>query len=363
MQIRAAVCRAPDVPVAIEDVDLDEPRDDEVLVRLVASGVCHTDLGAPHFCALPAVFGHEGAGIVEGVGARVGKVRRGDRVVLTFGSCGACRHCHEGVPSHCSHMTPLQFGGSRLDGSPTMRGSDGPVRGAFFQQSSFATYALATERNVVRVPDEMPLELAAPLGCGVQTGVGAILNTLRAPAGSSVAIFGVGSVGLAAVMGARFAGCRPIIAIDVLPERLELAREFGATHALDGRDPEIVARVRAVAREGVDFSLDTAGNVTTLDSALKVLANRGHCAFFTVPDRGAPIPVSLVSLLVGGKSLTGVLEGSSVPDVFIPRLIDWHLAGLLPVDRLVRDYPFADIARALDDAAHGRAIKPVLRMA
>ncbi len=361
MRVDAAVCRSASAPVRIESLVLDEPRDDEVLVRLVATGVCHTDLVAPHRCPLPAVFGHEGAGIVERVGTRVGKVRAGDRVALTFGSCGRCRHCHGGAPSHCETMSQLQFSGARADGSQTLHDGTAAVHGSFFQQSSFATHALATERNVVALPAGMPFELAAPLGCGIQTGAGAILNTLRVPATSSVAVFGVGSVGLAAIMAARLCGADPIIAIDVVPGRLELARELGATHAYDGRMDGLVERIHETTRGGAHYSLETAGLASTLEQAIRCLAHRGHCGIVTVPEMGASIPFNFVPLLVGGRSLTGVLEGSSVPDEFIPRLADLHLAGKLPLQRLVAQYPFAAIANALDDAQHGRAIKPVLR--
>jgi aryl-alcohol dehydrogenase len=364
VQIRAAVSRAVDRPMAIETLELDEPRADEVLVRIVASGICHTDLFAPRRCALPAVFGHEGAGIVEAVGERVGKVRPGDRVVMTFGSCGHCRNCESGSPAYCEHGHHLQFGGTRADGGTTLRDRDGAaVHGSFFQQSSFATHALGTERNVVKLPDALPFELAAPLGCGIQTGVGAVLNNLAAVAGSTIAIFGVGSVGLAAVMAARLAGCAQIFAIDVSPERLALAAEFGATHALDAREGGVVARIKERVPRGLMYSLETAGQVTTLNDAIECLARRGVCGIVTVPKLGATFPWSPLPLLQGGRSLVSILEGDSVPHVFIPRLADLVLRGQLPIERIIRHYEFDDIATALDDAHHARAIKPVLRMA
>ncbi|HPF26677.1 MAG TPA: NAD(P)-dependent alcohol dehydrogenase [Steroidobacteraceae bacterium] len=362
MLISAAVSRSADQPPTIEPLELDEPRAGEVVVRVVASGVCHTDLFAPLMYPLPAVLGHEGAGVVERVGAGVGKVKPGDRVVMTFGSCGACALCAQGSPAYCEHGHDLQFSGARADGSKTLRRGDERISGSFFQQSSFATHSLATERSVVRMHDAMPLELAAPLGCGIQTGAGAIFNNLRVVAGSSVVVFGTGTVGLAAVMAARIAGAATIVAVDVNPERLELARSLGATAAIDAREGDVAARVRSLTRGGAMYSFDTAGQVDSIAAAIDCLRRKGVCAIATVPKMGEPYAQTLLPLLVGGKTLTSVLEGDSVPDVFIPLLAEMYLAGKLPLDRLTTDYPFTDIGRALDDAHHARTIKPVLRM-
>jgi aryl-alcohol dehydrogenase len=363
VKISAAVCRAADQPVRLETLELDAPRADEVRVRIVAAGVCHTDLFAPLRFPLPAVFGHEGAGVVERVGSAVRRLRVGDRVAMTFGSCGHCQNCSTGVPAYCEAGHELQFGGKRGDGSYTLRELTGaPVRGAFFQQSSFATYALGSERSVVKLPDAMPLELAGPLGCGIQTGAGAVLNTLRAEAGSSIAIFGVGSVGLAAVMAARLAGCARIVAIDINSERLSLAQEFGATHTLNAEGGELAARIKGIVPRGMDYSFENAGQVETYLAAIECLARRGSCAIATVPRLAEPFNHSPFPILTGGRRLLGCLEGDSVPEQFIPQLAEHYLRGELPFDRLVRYYDFSDIAQALDDAHHQRAIKPVLRM-
>lgn len=359
MRIEAWTWRAPNAGPALETLELDVPRDDEVLVRIVAAGICHTDLIGSALTPLPAVFGHEGAGVVEAVGASVMKVRPGDHVVLTFGSCGGCASCREGAPAYCAHSHALNFGGHRLDGSRTLCGPTGPVHGAFFQQSSFASHALATERNVVLVPREFPLELAAPLGCGIQTGVGSVLNTLDAPPGASIAVFGAGSVGLSAIMGAVIAGCSPIIAVDVRPERLALATELGATHTIDAGTGGTVAAIEAIVPGGVRYSVETAGAVQSFKDAIDCLAKRGVCGLVTVPLLGQPFEFSPLSILKG-RSLVGVLEGSSVPDAFIPRLIEWHLEGSLPYDRFCRRYAFSEMPRALEDVAAGRAIKAII---
>lgn len=364
MQISAAVWRSPEGAPALERLDLDEPRDDEVLVRIVAAGICHTDLFSALRFPLPAVFGHEGAGIVERVGARVGKVRRGDRVALTFGSCGHCARCHSGDVAYCENGHQLQFSGKRADGSTTLRDAAGlAVHGSFFQQSSFATHAIASERNVVKVPDALPLELAAPLGCGVQTGAGAVLNTLAARPGTSIAIFGSGSLGLSAVMAARLVGCATIIAVDVREDRLELARELGATHVFDARQGDTVGRIRAATRgRGVNYAFETAGVVQTFNDAIECLARQGTCAIATIPKLGAPFEWSPLNLLLRAARLVVCIEGDSVPDLFIPQLAELQLAGRLPYERFCRDYPFEQFLTAWDDAEQARTIKPVLRM-
>ncbi len=285
MRISAAICREEGAPLSIEPVDLDEPQPGEVLVRVVACGICHTDIGVQRMMPKPVVLGHEGSGIVERVGANVGKVRPGDAVVLTFGSCGHCPSCHEGEPAYCHNMRRYQFAGQRIDGSPTMRQNGSVVHGAFFQQSSFATFALATERNVVKVDrTAAPFELLGPLGCGVQTGAGAVMNTLGVRSGASLAVFGAGSVGLSAVMAARVVGATTIIAIDVNPARLDVARELGATHTIDARTEDPTARIKAITGDGANFSLETSAIEASFKAAIDCLTMRGVCGSSPCPS-------------------------------------------------------------------------------
>jgi aryl-alcohol dehydrogenase len=359
MQIEAWVQRNPDGDPTLEALTLDEPRDDEVLVRIGAVGVCHTDLFAPKAFGLPAVFGHEGAGVVERVGSVVTKVKPGDRVVLTFASCGLCPACSGNAPAYCVDSEHLQFGGSRRDHTPTLHDARGPIRGAFFQQSSFASHALATERNVVPIPDDLAFDLAAPLGCGVQTGVGTVLNALRPRAGESLTVFGAGTVGLSAIMAASLAGCDPLVAVDLVPERLELAREFGATHVLDGHERRLVEKLLEITQGGARYTIETAGALDSFDAAIGATDRRGICALLTVPNLGKPIPFAPLPILMG-RTLTGVVEGNSIPDEFIPRLIKLRRAGKLPYARLISRYGFEDLPRALADARAHRVIKPVL---
>lgn len=361
MQITAAVHRSPAAPPVLESLELDAPRDDDVLVRIVACGICHTDLMAAPFLPQPLVLGHEGAGVVVAVGSRVRKVKPGDHVVLTFPSCGTCARCLAAEPAYCADTMALWYSGRRRDGSVTLRDAAGPVHGAFFQQSSFATHALAIERNVVRVPDDVPLRLLGTLGCGVQTGAGAVINTFGLGTGSTLAVFGAGGVGLAAVMAARIAGADTVIAVDPNPARLELALALGATHAVDPRDGEAAARIVALTGEGVQFSLETSATVAGFQGAVDCLAKRGTCGIVAVPDRGAPFTFTARPLLAG-RRLVGIIEGDAVPDLFIPRLVAWYRAGRLPLEAISECFDFARIADALAAGASGRVVKPVLCM-
>jgi aryl-alcohol dehydrogenase len=363
MKITAAVVRAKGEPFRIEEVELDAPRDDEVLVRIVATGMCHTDLVARdqlYPVPFPLVCGHEGAGIVEQVGARVTKVRPGDPVVLTYLSCGACFACLRGRPMYCYRLFDLNFGGKRADGSLTMRQNGTGVHGAFFGQSSFATHALASERNVVRVRPDAPLELLGPLGCGVQTGAGSVMNALRPEAGSSIAIFGAGAVGLSAVMAARAVGCTPIIAVDPKPERLALARELGATHTINPAEADPVAEIRRLTDGGALYALEMAGIPQVLRQAVDCLVPTGVCGLVGAAPVGVEASLDMTTVLLG-RTVRGLIEGESIPDIFIPRLIDLYLEGRFPFDRLIRPYPFAEINAAAADSEQGRTIKPVLR--
>ena len=355
LKIRAAVLRKKGGPLKIESLEMEGPREDEVLVRLVATGICRTDID---FCydwdesEVPVVLGHEGAGVVELVGKRVKEIRRGDHVVLSYQSCGRCHPCRSGRPADCERFYEANFGFARLDGSNALQRSG--VRGHFFGQSSFATHALATERNLVKVSVDLPLEVLAPLGCGMQTGAGAVMNSLKVPAGSSIAIFGTGSVGLAAVMAARIMGADPIIAVDIKPKRLELASELGATHTILNDRADIPSRIADIARGGVDYVLEITGSPRMYQLAVEVLNPHGIVALFT----GASVTGSLPE----GRKAISIIEGDAVPQRFIPRLIELYLDGQFPFDRFVKFYDFAAINQAMADSRKGRAVKPVLRI-
>ena len=273
---RAAIVDKAEAEFRLADVQIDDPGPHEVRLRIVATGLCHTDLAVRDGMLptnFPVVLGHEGAGIIEAAGKHVDGLKTGDRIVLSYGSCGGCRPCMEGDPAYCDDFTDLNFLNRRL-GSTADVFKDG-VNAAFFQQSSFATYAIAHERNVVKVPDEAPLKLLGPLGCGIQTGAGAVLNTLAPRAGTSIAVSGVGSVGLSAVMAAKLAGCHPIIAIDMQEERLTLAKELGATHTIKADEGEVPELVREIAPKGVDAVIECSGAKPAARAGWASLANRG----------------------------------------------------------------------------------------
>ena len=364
MKITAAVTSAPGAPFAMQELTLDDPRADEILVRIVAVGLCHTDLAfkdQPVGVTHPAVLGHEGAGVVEKVGADVTKVAPGDRVLLTFRSCGACPRCLAKDPCYCAQLPVMNFIGMRPDGSKAIHGADGDVSSNFFGQSSFASHALAYERNVVKLEAGLPLATYEPLGCGVQTGAGGILRSLNCPPGSGLVVIGTGTVGLSAVMAGKIRGCSPIIAIDLLAERRALALEMGATHALDPAAADIVAAVRAIAPLGVDNVLDTSGHVPALTAALGYLAPKGTIGLVGVPNQSdAALSIPLGLAITFGFGVRGIIEGDSNPDDFIPELISLHRAGKFPFDRLITNYPFDQINQAIDDQHHGKAVKVVL---
>lgn len=361
----AAVLRDHGGPFSIERLSIEDPRPDEVLVRIVACGVCQTDAHVRHGripTPTPVVLGHEGAGVVEKVGESVRSVAAGDHVVLSFNACGSCATCWGGHPAYCDHLWPLNFAGARLDGSSALRSLDGePVRGHFFGQSSFATHAVAHERNVVKAPKDLPLELLAPLGCGLQTGAGSILIALGVTRGSSAVVFGVGAVGLAAIMAAKIAGAATIIAVDVNGQRLAQAAALGATHGLDGSDPDRVAReINQITGRGANFILDTSGAPQSLKAGAAALAPLGKFGSVAYSE-GTDAPLQASALFVG-KSLQGIIQGDAVPQLFIPELIGHFRDGRFPIDQIVRIYDFDDIEQAFADTASGSVVKAVLRM-
>lgn len=360
-EIRAALSPGPGEPWRVEPLLLDDPGPHEVVLRIRAAGICHTDLAIADYLPGKQVFGHEGAGVVVEVGSAVKHLRPGDRVVATFGSCGTCPNCLRNSPAYCFDHLAINVEGRRLDSeAPTLRLASGEaVGGAFFQQSCFADHAIATDRNVVKIPDWLDFSAAAPLGCGIQTGAGAVMNCLNAQAGRPLAVFGVGAVGLSAVMAAAIRECEPIIAVDVRPERLALARELGAHHVIDARGSP-AREIRCQVPRGCSYSLDTAGLQSTFEAALQILHPGGACGVVTTPGRwGDPVPHPGGDRFVS-THLIGVIEGNSVPDVFIPELIDHHRCARLPYDRFITRYPFHDIDRALQEARSGTAIKAVL---
>ena len=364
MEITAAVAREACKPFSIESVELDEPQENEVLVRMVAVGICHSDIAARDQAlpfGLPAVLGHEGAGVVEKVGAGVSKLKVGDKVVLTVPYCGHCSNCERDEISYCENGMELMYAGVRPDGTNTICHGDEKLNAHFFGQSSFATYALSHERNAVKMSDDTNLTLAAPLGCGVQTGAGAVLRSLNAQAGRAIAVFGAGTVGMSAVMGAKIAGCNPIIAVEPVKERRDLALQLGATHVIDPMAGDTVEAIRSIVPRGVDYAVDTSAVVKVLEDVMASVARHGQVAMLGVPHNPeAVLPLSVLGFLASGVTLKGVIEGDTIPDSFIPELYSWYEQGKLPLEKLVSTYNFEDINQAIDDQLAGKVMKPVI---
>ncbi|PDT50116.1 alcohol dehydrogenase [Sinorhizobium fredii] len=364
-QAYAAISREKSKPLVLECIGIDEPRADEILVRIVASGVCHTDMvvrDQGYEVPLPLVLGHEGSGIVEAVGRDVKGLVQGDHVALSYSYCGKCDKCEAGTPYYCVDFYERNFKGSRMDGTCPLHDSHGiQISGCFFEQSSFATYAIATERNAVKIPKDVPLELIGPLGCGLQTGAGAVLNCLKPKKGSSIAIFGAGAVGLAAAMAAKIAGCSTIIVVDLNAERLELAIELGATHTVNAREQDSVKAIKAILPNGVDFSLECTSSPKVFRQAIDCLGIPGTCGLVGSSPLGTEASIDIGSFLFG-RTLVGVVEGQSIPADFIPELIEHWKAGRFPFDKLVHFYELDKINEAMADSESGKVIKPILRM-
>jgi aryl-alcohol dehydrogenase len=368
MKTRAAVVFEKSGKFIIDEIEISEPRDDEVLVRIAATGLCHTDLAGreqylpiPPARAFPAVFGHEGAGVVEKVGGRVSKVKPGDHVALSWNSCGACPSCKSGNEPYCDHLFLYNFNGARPDGTTTLRKGEQVIHGSFFSQSSLAEFALAGERNVVKVRKDLPLEILGPLGCGVRTGAGAVMNTLRPSPGGSIAIFGMGPVGMSGLLAAVVCGCTTIIAVDVLAERLEKARQFGATHIVDASKGDPVQEILEITGGGAEYSLECVGNPRVLRQAVDILRRRGVCGLLGAVPPGTEVGLNM-DLIMNGRTVRGILAGDSISDLFIPRLLDLYSHGRFPFDQLITFYPLEQINQAVEDMEKGRVIKPVLRI-
>jgi aryl-alcohol dehydrogenase len=362
-EIRAAVATRPRESMRPIPVEIADPRADEVRVGLVATGVCHADVIARdqvYPVPLPAVLGHEGAGVVEAVGSAVVGLRPGDRVVLGFNYCNRCRFCRAGFPGNCVRTAEYNFGGLRPDGVSAITGPDGPIADWFFGQSSFATESNVPAHVAVKVETDLPLPLLAPLGCGVMTGAGAVWNVARPEPGTSFAVFGVGAVGVAALLAAKLSGCTSLIAVDVVPARLELARKLGATLTIDARAENVVSAIRDATGGGVDYAVDAAGATSAFDQMLSSLGTRGHGILVGAPTPGDLLPVDLNPSLGAGRRISFVLEGDSHPQIHIPRLVALMESGAFDYRAMIQYFPFEAIDAAVESAVTGAVVKPVL---
>ncbi len=365
MRITAAVVEELHGPFVVREVEIDEPGPGDVLVQVAGTGFCHTDgiardgdLPFP----VPGVLGHEGAGTVVAVGEGVTGVREGQAVVLGWPSCGACRNCVAGQPRYCLRLGELVGSGHRLDGGSALRTTDGaPLSSHFFGQSSFATHAMTTASALVPVPEGLPVELAGPLACGLATGAGAVLNTVRPEPGSSVVVYGVGTVGLAAVMAARLSPATTIVAVDRHASRLRLAAELGATHTVDASDTDPVQAVTDICGGPADAALECTGVLPVVRQAVDSVGMLGTAVLIGGAPAGAEFTADHLTTL-WGKTIRGTLGGSGSGQTLITALMDLHLQGRFPFDRLVEYFPLERIEDAVEASYSGAVVKPVLRM-
>jgi aryl-alcohol dehydrogenase len=359
VQVTAAVLEQSGGPFTITPVELEEPRADEVLVRVSSVGICGTDLEFANFFPTPVVLGHEGAGVVERVGSAVTTVAAGDHVAMSFASCGTCSLCLTGSPAYCRSFDAVNFTGRRPDGTSALSRNGEPVNGHFLGQSSFADHVVAPARAVTRIDADIDLAHVGPFGCGFQTGAGAVLNVMQPRPGQSVAVFGAGAVGSAAIIAAALSNCGVIAAVDVNPAKLESARSFGATHLVDSTG-DTAEQLRAIVPQGFDFVLDTTGRADVLRTAVEALGPLGRAGVIGIgPSETMEFEWRSV---LNGRSITGIIAGSSLPQLFLPKLLDLHARGEFPVDKLISYFPFEQINEAVAAVKDGSVAKAVLTL-
>ncbi len=363
MKIKAAV--VPEVGAQFEirdNIALHEVGPTDLQIHMVASGICHSDEAIRKGDAslgYPVILGHEGAGIVEKVGSEVKNFEVGDHVILSFYSDGTCDNCLKGMPTKCRSYAQYNLSGVRADGEDHFQ-ENGQHISDMFNQSSFTTTTVVDQRNAVKIDKSFDLRKVGPLGCGYVTGSGTVLNTLKPKPGDTIAVFGTGAVGLAAMMAGRISGCIKVIAIDIVPERLELAKELGATHTINSKQEDAVAKIKELTGGyGVDWTVDTTGLPAVIKNAIAALAQGGTCAAIAV----TPHLIELSTwndLCVDDKKVVGVNMGDSIPQIDIPRLLEFYKLGWFDFDKTEKFYDFEEINQANADSVSGKTIKPVL---
>ncbi len=363
-EIKAAVVNGVNEDYKIEKVYLDGPRASEVLVKIVASGICHSDeafrLGEAEY-GLPAIFGHEGAGIVEEVGEAVKSVKPGDHVVLSYAFCGHCHSCLHGKPATCDEWAVLNVTGKRKNGDPIFFKEDKttPIS-TLLGQSSFATHTVVDENNVTKIDNSVDLTLVGPLGCGFLTGSGTVINGFEPKVNSTMTIFGTGTVGMAGIMAAKIAGCSTIISIDIHDHRLETAKKLGATHVINSQKTDALEEVRKITGGlGTDYVMDTTGITEVMKTALDATAQGGIYAPVAVTSNELSF-MPFGELVVSTKTIKGVLMGDAVPQVSIPQLLEFYKQGRFAFDSLIKKFDFEQINEAANASNSGEVIKPVI---
>lgn len=365
MQIKAAVCHGLNEPLKIETLELDKPKADEVLVEVVAAGFCHTDASGQNGTLpvpFPIVFGHEGSGIIKEVGSAVTSVKPGDHVVFSIPYCGECRPCLFGRPGECEHAMQANFGGFMLDGTSRLSSHDNKPIHMFFGQSTFANYAVTNEKNIVKVDKDVDLSILGPLGCGFLTGSATVMEGIKPRVGSSIVILGCGGVGLSALMGAKISGCSTIIAVDLNESRLEMAKELGATHTINGGSQDILETIKSITNDyGVEYAVDASGSTFIVSQAIKALAHGGEMVLIAAGYKNLDLDINM-EIFLKTRTIRGIIEGATHPKYFIPKLVDFYKKGMFPFDKLVKFYEFDEINQAFADSANGKTIKPIIKM-
>ena len=365
MKSKAAVLFEINKPFEICEVDVEDPQAGEVRIEMAAGGVCHSDLHVMtgHMNApIPAILGHEGAGIVADVGAGVTTVKPGDHVIPIWRlSCGECEWCTGGRPALCNAGTEIRWSGRLQDGTSRFSYKGQEIK-HFAGVSSFSNYTVVPQGSVLKIPDDILLERAALLGCGVITGVGAAVNGAGVKPGRTVAVFGTGGVGINVVQGAALAGAEKVIAVDLFESRLARAEEFGATHVINAKDGDPVEQIRDLTDgRGVDYAFEVVGLAETMRQAFDSLAKRGVAMVVGITPNTAEVTIPSLPLAYEERVLTGSLYGSAAPKVEIPRLIDLYRAGTLKLDELLTcTYPLEEINEAYDALQKGETLRSVV---
>lgn len=356
---------AAEAPAHIESIRVDDPGPEEVLVEMTASSLCHTDVTIARGGSdrpLPLVMGHEGTGVVRETGEEVDSVDPGDAVVLGRTTCGRCDQCRAGRGQHCIHRSRVHREGTLRTGGTRFSTGDGERLHHCHSVSSFSSHTVVTEEVAIPVTDELPPEQATLLGCGVFTGAGAALNSVDVGAGDSVAVFGAGGVGLSTVQGARIAGATQIIAVDLVPEKLDVAEAVGATHAVDSSSVDAVERVRELSDGGVDYAFEVVGHPGVAQQTIESLGPTGTSVLVGTPPAGpADLSVNLYDVVTSEKSIVGSFNGSYTLPLAIPKLAELAAAGKLQLEPLVSDRkPLAELNEAMHDLETGTGIRQII---
>lgn len=364
MKITAAVLNKYDAPFTIEALELGEPKANEVVLKIVAAGICHTDGLAQHAdlpFPTPGVLGHEGAGIIHSIGSNVKDFKPGDAVIIGWPWCGECENCRIGQPRYCDQLGPLLAGGCRADGTTALSRNGDPIHSHFFGQSSFATYAIASASSLVRAPEGADIRKLGPLACGISTGAGAIFNALKPELGSTIVVYGTGAVGLSAIMAAKNTGATAIIGVDLHDSRLALAKKFGATHTINAGTTNPVEAVKEILGGLADYSVECTGNIKVVRQAIDSVGMLGTACLIGGAPAGAEFTADHITTL-WGKRIIGILGGEGTSQKLISGLLDLNAQGRFPYDELVVEFPLDQINEALAASYSGDVLKPVLLM-